>query len=338
MEPGPHIGAAHEVIGLGEPAHGDTALADARLDLLTRLVDDGVRSIAFESDRVAGLAADDYVQGRTDSLDTALAEGLTHGFGAFDANRRLLAWMRAHNEDRAPRDRLSFHGIDGPFEFTAASPRPYLEHARDHLGADVDVAALTGDDERWSRMEAVLDPAASPGDGDEARRLRTIADDLLTALYAEAPRLVAATSRAAWDRARLHAETALGLLRYHRQAAQRLDESERWSRLSGVRDALMARNLLDVRAAEAGRGPTAVLAHNAHLRRHETRMEMAGMNLTWSGTGAIVAVLLGPKYAFIAGSLGPADRADLGGADAVLHAGEGEPRLEPAPEAEPRRD
>ncbi|RRR98604.1 erythromycin esterase family protein [Glycomyces terrestris] len=344
------ITGSHELIGLGEHAHGDSALADARLELFTRLVEGGVRSIAFESDRVAALIADDYVQGRAGTLDSAAAEGITHGFGAFDVNRRLLAWLREHNEGRAPRDRVAFHGMDAPLEFTAASPRAYLEHVRDYLGRDLDLTEPCGDDERWSRTEAVVDPAASPGDTPAAHRLRVVADDLLAALDAEAPRLIAATSRTDWDRARIHATTALGLLRYHRQAAQPLEESERWSRLASVRDALMARNLLDIRATEAERGPTAVFAHNIHLQRTESRMEMAGMNLAWSGAGAIVAVLLGPKYVFVAGTLAaPEDRhdtradtrddrsvagggsnVDFGGADAILRAGDGEPTLTPA--------
>ncbi|MQM28000.1 erythromycin esterase family protein [Glycomyces albidus] len=338
MELADVIRESHELIGLGEPSHGDTALADARFELLTRLVDGGVRSIAFESDRVAGLAADDYVQGRAGSLDTAMAEGFTHGFGAFDVNRRLVAWMREYNEQRPPAERLSFHGMDAPLEFTAASPRGHLEHVRDYLGLDLDLAPLAGDDQQWSRMEAVTDPAASPGDTPEAHRLRAVADDLLTALYSRAPHLIAATSRAAWDRARIHAATAVDLLRYHRQAAERIDEAERWSRLSAVRDAIMARNLLDIRDREAGRGPTAVLAHNIHLQRNESRMEMAGMTLTWFGTGAVVAALLGPKYGFIAGSLGFAGGEDFGGADAVLVADGDKTALAPAPDDEPDRD
>lgn len=340
MDHSAFVNDSHELIGLGEPSHGDTALADARFELFRRLVEGGVRSVVFESDRVAGLAANDYVQGGAGTLDTAMAEGFSHGFGAFDVNRRLIAWMREYNEHRPPAERLSFHGMDAPLEFTAASPRAYLEHARDYLGLDLDLAPFVGDDERWSRMEAVTDPAASPGDTPEAHRLRAVADDLLTALYARAPHLIAATSREEWDRARIHAATALDLLRYHRQAAERIEESERWSRLSAVRDAIMARNLLDIREREAGRGPTAVLAHNIHLQRDESRMEMAGMTLTWFGTGAVVAALLGPKYGFIAGSVGFADgedhgSEDHGGADAVLVADGDKAVLTPVREEAP---
>jgi len=291
--------AVHDVIGLGERAHGDSPHAEARADRALGLVAHGARSIVFESDRVAAFAVDDYVQGRTASLDTALSEGLTHGFGAFAVNRRLVARLREWNEDRAPGDRVAFHGMDAPLEFTAASPRAYLEHVRDYLGLDLDIAELTGPDETWSGMEAVTDPAASPGGTPAAQRLRAVADDLHAALYTGAPALIAATSPEAWHRARVNAATAAGLLRYHRQAAEPLPEAERWSRLSGVRDALMAGNLLDVRALEADRGPTVVLAHNIHLQTTESRMEMAGMNLTWAGTGAIIAALLGPKYLFV---------------------------------------
>jgi len=316
----------HDLVGLGEPKHGEPVFGQARNELFAQLVERGFRSIALETDRVAALLVDDFVQEGAGTLDEAMSAGFTHGFGAFAANRRLVEWMREYNRDRAPAQRLAFHGIDAPLEFTAASPRRYLEHARDYLGLDLDVAKLVGEDERWSRTEAVTDPAESPGDTAEARHLRAIADDLHTRLYAEAPQLIAATSRVAWHRAGIHLTAALGLLRYHRQAAERAEESERWSRLSATRDALMAQNLLDIRSIEAGRGPTMISAHNIHLQRNISRMSMGGMDLTWSGTGAILAALVPERYAFIAGSPGrgepPLDQATLDGADAVLHVGE----------------
>ncbi|NBH04356.1 erythromycin esterase family protein, partial [Amycolatopsis sp. SID8362] len=60
----------------------------------------------------------------------------------------------------------------------------------------------------------------------------------------------------------------------------------------------MARNLLDIHAATPGR--TLVFANNGHLRR------------TGSGAGAIVAALLGDRYAVIAGSLGRSEALGLG--------------------------
>ncbi|GAA2310099.1 erythromycin esterase family protein [Glycomyces scopariae] len=321
------VNDTHELVGAGEADHREPAFQEARNALFARLADRGFRSFALETDRTAAFAVDDYVREGTGTLDAAMDDGFSHGFGAFDGNRRLVEWMRDYNRDREPADRLAFHGIDGPFEFTAPGPRAALEHVRDHLGLDLDIASLAGEDERWSRTEAVTDPAASPGDTPEARELGALADRLLAAVRDAPP---AARPRAAYHRALAHALTARGLLRYHRQAAQPLAEAERWSRLSGVRDALMAEHLRAIRDQEADRGPTLVAGHNIHLQRTESRLEMAGMNLTWTGTGALMAALLGPKYLFIAGSLGPAGPGDHGGADAVLVAGD-EPALVPVP-------
>ncbi|WP_084546663.1 erythromycin esterase family protein [Glycomyces arizonensis] len=326
---------SHELVGLGEPTHGDAAFGRARNEVFARLVERGFRSFALESDRVAALAVDDFVREGTGTLDTAMSEGFSHGFGAFEANRALVAWMREYNEDRPAAERLSFHGLDAPLEFTGASPRADLEYARDYLGLDLDIAGLVGDDERWSRTEAVTDPAESPGDTDEAGQLRVAADDMLTWLYARAPELIAATSLADWRRAETHLTSGLGLLRYHRQAAQHIEDRDRWERLSAVRDALMARNLLDIRDVERGRGPTLVSAHNVHLQLHPSRMRLWQGEITWHGTGAIVASLLGERYAFVAGRPGrgeapgaraawvltAADPAASEGADAVLHVG-----------------
>jgi erythromycin esterase-like protein len=298
------VNDSHQLVALGEPDHREPAFGAIRNELFARLVESGFRSFALESDRVAAFAVNDFVQHGVGSLDAVMAQGFSHGFGAFPANLALVAWMREYNTGRAPEDRLAFHGIDAPFEFTAESPRRYLEHAADHLGLALGIRALAGDDARWSGMEAVTDPAKSPGDTPEAARLRVIADDLLNELYLRAPERIPATSRVEWDRARVHVTTAIGLLRYHREAARPGEDGARWSRLGAVRDAIMAQNVLDIRALEADRGPTLLYGHNLHLQRSESRMSMGGMDLTWFGTGAILASLLGDRYACVVGSLG----------------------------------
>ncbi|HEU5030582.1 MAG TPA: erythromycin esterase family protein [Spirillospora sp.] len=299
------VPASCELLGLGEPTHLEPAFGRVRNELFPRLVEHGFRSIALETDRVAALAVDDFVRHGTGNLDAAMSEGFSHGFGDLDANRRLVAWMREYNQDRPAAERVAFHGFDAATETTSApSPRSYLEHARDYLALDLDIAGLTGEDGRWSRMEAVMDPAMSVGETPEAVRLRSIADDMLTALYARAPELIAATSRAEWHRAKTHLTAGLGLLRYHKQAAQRLEQAARVSLLGGTRDALMAQNLLDIRAIEARRGPTLVFSHNRHLQRNICVIPMGNLELTWIGVGAILASLVDEQYVFIAGSLG----------------------------------
>lgn len=291
------------LLAYGEPTHLEPAFARIRNELFARLAELGFRSIAIESDRVAGLTVDEFVRSGIDDLETVMRNGFSHTLGELDVNRQLVTWLREYNEGRPPQGKLAFHGFDMSLEMVSApSPRRYLEHARDYLGLDIDLDA--GDDERWSRTEAIMDFAQSPGRSPEADRLRALADDLLTALYARAPELIAKTSRAEWHRAHTYLTAGIGLLRYHRQAAEPLDQATRTSRLLGVRDAMMARNLLDIRTAEAPRGPTLVFAHNRHLQRDPSTMDTWGMDLEWHSAGAIVSALLDEQYRFVAGSLG----------------------------------
>lgn len=306
------VNQACGLVGLGEPTHLEPAFGWLRNDLFAQLVDLGFRSIALESDRVAALTVNDFVQDGVGTLDTAMRDGFSHGFGDLDANRALVAWMREHNENCPPEERLAFHGFDVSAETTSApSPRRYLAHARDYLKLDLDLAGLAGDDARWSRMEAVWFAAESPGDTAEADQLRVLADDMLTTLYTRAPELIAATSRAEWLRAETHLTAGIGLLRYHKQAAQRVDNGVRLTRMCATRDAIMAQNLLDIRRAEARRGGTLVFANNVHLQRNLSHMRMGEWPISWHCAGAIVASL-GANYCFVAGSLGRNDAYGLG--------------------------
>ncbi|MEU9125845.1 erythromycin esterase family protein [Streptomyces sp. NPDC048506] len=302
------------LLAVGEPTHQVPAFAEARNELFAQLVDRGFRSIALETDRVAALTVNDFVQNGVGTLDTAMHQGFSPGFGELDANRELVDWMREYNESRPAEEHLTFHGFDTPTENTSApSPRRYLAYARDYLELDLDLVSLVGDDEQWSRTEAVMDPAKSIGATAEAERLRTLADDMLLLLHARAPERIAATSPAEWLRAKTHLTAGLGLLRYHKQCAQRLEQSARMFRLLATRDALMAQNLLDIRGIEARRGATLVFAHNLHLQRNPSTWRMGDEDLTWSGAGAIVDSLMGgEQHVFVAGSLGRSETLGLG--------------------------
>ncbi|MEV0355494.1 erythromycin esterase family protein [Nocardia sp. NPDC050697] len=300
------------LLGLGEPTHQEPGFGFLRNDLFATLVRAGFRSIALETDRVAALAVDDFVRGGIGTLDDVLRIGFSHGFGALEPNRELVARMRAYNEERPAGERLSFHGFDAPTENTTApSPRRYLEYAAAYLDIDSDTADF-GPDDRWDRPEAILDATRSIGDSTEAARLRALADDLLGTLHARAPELIAATSRAAWHRARIHLTAGIGVLRYHRQAARRVEEGTRISGLLATRDGIMAQNLLDIRGLEEDRGPTLVFANNAHLQRNPSSMRMAGMELGWWSAGAIIDALLGARYRVLLGALGSSATLGLG--------------------------
>lgn len=117
-------------------------------------------------------------------------------------------------------------------------------------------------------------------------------------LDAQAPHLLAATSRDGWDRARLYGRTATGLLRYHHSMAD--TSPARMTRLCALRDVMMAHNLLAV----AARGPALIHAHNSHLQREKSTMHMWQGPVEWWSAGALVSARLGEEYAFVATALG----------------------------------
>ncbi|MGN9782546.1 erythromycin esterase family protein [Nonomuraea sp. ZG12] len=302
--------ARPRLLALGEPTHGEDTLLDVRNELFRQLVEqEGYRAIAIESDCMAGLVVDDYVTSGTGTLDEAMERGFSHGFGASEANRELVRWMRAYNDGRPASDQLRFAGFDGPLEISGPeSPRQVLTALHDYLATwgDADLLPCTaetldrllGADDRWTDPATMMDPSASVGQSAEARELRLLADDLVALLDAQTPHLIAASSREDFDRASLYGRTATGLLRYHFWMAD--PSPSRLTRLLGVRDSMMARNLLAV----AERGPALVFAHNSHLQRAKSTMRMGGLSLEWWSAGAIVHAHLGEEYAFLAMALG----------------------------------
>ncbi|WP_412516947.1 erythromycin esterase family protein [Actinomadura madurae] len=300
--------ARPRLLALGEPTHDEDVLLDVRNDLFRRLVEeDGRRTIAIESDCLMGLVVDDHVTSGTGTLDEVMERGFSHGWGASAANRELVRWMRARNEGRPASEHVRFAGFDGPLEITAAaSPRKALTALHRYLANQVGAGLLPctaetldrllGADDRWTEPAAMMDPSRSVGRSADAGELRVLADDLVALLGARAPDLAATGDD--WDRARLYGRTAVGLLRYHYWMAD--DSPARLARLVGVRDQMMAANLL----ALAGRGDVFVHAHNAHLQRDRSSMRMGGERVEWWSAGALVSTRLGPEYAFLATGLG----------------------------------
>ncbi|MEU2614044.1 erythromycin esterase family protein [Micromonospora sp. NPDC007271] len=302
--------ARPRLLALGEPTHGEDVLLELRNDLFRQLVEqEGYRTIAVESDCMMGLVVDDYVTSGTGALDEVMERGFSHGFGASAANRELVRWMRAYNDGRPAAERLRFAGFDGPLEIThAASPRQALTTLHAYLTAWIDadllpcaaetLDRLLGADDRWTNPAAMMDPSQSVGQTPEAKQLRLLADDLVALLDTQAPHLIAASLRDDWDRARGYGRAATGLLRYHFWMAD--TSPSRMARLLGVRDSMMAANLL----ALAERRPTLVYAHNAHLQRDKSTMRMWEGPVEWWSAGAIVSAHLGEGYAFLATALG----------------------------------
>ncbi|WP_433199779.1 erythromycin esterase family protein [Nocardia sp. CA-107356] len=294
------------LLALGEPTHGIEAFPLLRNELLGHLVERGYRSIVLETDFFAASVVDDYVGGGTADVDTVLATGFSHGFGAVPGNRELVEWLRAHNAGRAPRDRVRFYGFDAPVEYSGApSPRHALSWASDYLPAALrpeslrDLDTLLGEDTDWSNPAAMFDPAASIGDSDRARALRIAADDLASTLRRAAPARHSADPTG-YAHAVAHARIAQGLLRYH--AAMASPAPDRIATLLSLRAEMMAENLLAIVAREQRRGPSLVFAHNAHLQRTQSHGED---EVSWGNAGALVGLALGERYTFLATDANP---------------------------------
>ncbi len=302
--------ARPRILALGEPTHGEDILLEVRNDLFRQLVEqEGYRSIAIESDCLRGLVVDDHVTSGTGTLDEVMERGFSHEWGAFAGNRELVRWMRAHNDGRPAAEQVRFAGFDGPLEITGPeSPRQALTALHAYLATrgDADLLPCTaetldrllGDDARWTDPATMMDPSQSIGRSPEARELRLLADDLAALLDAQTPHLIAASSREAWDRARLYGRTATGLLRYHHWMAD--TSPARMTGLLSVRDSMMAANLL----ALAERDPVLAFAHNLHLKRDKSVMRLGDLRPEWWGAGSILSAHLGEEYAFLATALG----------------------------------
>ncbi|MFJ7960727.1 erythromycin esterase family protein [Streptomyces sp. NPDC096319] len=302
--------ARPRLLALGEPTHREDTLLGLRNELFRQLVErEGYRTIALETDCLRGLVVDDHVTSGAGTLDEVMEHGFSHEWGADAANRELVRWMRAYNEGRPADRRVRFAGFDGPLEIAAAeSPRRALTALHGYLAERVEadllpcapdtLDELLGGDERWTDPAVMREPARSVGRSEPAVRLRLIADDLAALLDEQRPHLVGVSSAEEWDRARLYARTAHGLLRYHHWMAD--TSPVRPARLVAARDRMMSLNLL----ALAERGPTFVFAHNGHLQREKSSMRMGGRRLEWWSAGAQVSAELGEEYAFVATALG----------------------------------
>ncbi|HEX5400901.1 MAG TPA: erythromycin esterase family protein [Pseudonocardiaceae bacterium] len=285
------------LLALGEPTHGIKAFPLLRNEILAER---GYRSVILETDYFSAPIVDSYASGGEGEIDTVLATGFSHGFGAVPGNRELVEWLREHNQTVVPQGRVRFYGFDAPTETAAApSPRHALFAVHDHLPASLrpessrDLDVLLGDDADWTNPAAMYDPAASIGNSDRARALRVVADDLSSALRRWPGPNASADA---------HARTALSLLRYH--AAMATPGPDRIGALLSVRAEMMADNLLAIVRREQHRGPSLVFAHNMHLQRAQPD------EVGWGSAGALVARALGERYVFVATDANPRSEPD----------------------------
>jgi erythromycin esterase len=314
-----------ELLGIGEPLHGGEEFLRLRNRLFQRLVEEhNFSAIALESCFVRGRRANEYIQGSgPDSYEDARKAGFSHNFGDLEANRELVEWMRQYNAGPAQTVRLRFYGFDSPTEMTGTdSPRRILNFVLDYLAA-VDLALgrkhreqiepLLGRDADWENPAALFDPEKSIGLSPEASSLRTAVEDPISDLLVRRPGLAAESGGDRCSEALQYARVARQLLNYHAELARKSDD--RTSRLLGIRDAMMADNLVYIAARERERGRVLIFAHNSHLKRGKMTWQLGSELCQWWPAGAQLNEILGPRYAVIGTALGASGENGIGTAE-----------------------
>ncbi|HEX3314903.1 MAG TPA: erythromycin esterase family protein [Gemmataceae bacterium] len=255
---------AVDLLGIGEPLHGGEEFLVVRNRLFEHLVAaHGYSAIAVESSFPRGRFVDEYIAGRgTASFEAVADGGFSHGFGKLAANRELVEWIRTYNAEPTHAVKLRFYGFDGPLEMTGTDgPRQLVRFALDYL-AEIDgptgrerlerIEPLLGPDAEWENPAAMMDPSKSIGLSPTATSLRIEVEDLLTELAIRRPEFVAKTDRNRYLEAVQHGTGARQLLNYHAGLARK--STRRIAELLGIRDAMMADNLVTILERERGRG------------------------------------------------------------------------------------
>jgi erythromycin esterase-like protein len=331
------LGDAVALLTFGEALHGGEEILLLRNRLFQRLVAaHGFGAIAVESSFPRGRLVNEYVVGRGPaSYDAVRETGFSHNFGRLDANRELVEWMRHYNADPAHPVTLHFYGFDSPTEMMGTdSPSQVLHFLLDYLDSIDSASAqehrqrivpLLGQDAAWENPAAMMDPAQAIGLSPAATALRVETEDLITTLRVRRPELVARSDERRYLEAAQYAMVARELLTYH--AALARPAADRTTRLLGIRDAMMADNLVHILRREQGRGKVLAFAHNAHLRRGQTTMRLGSEVLVWWPAGAHLDAMLGARHAAIASAVGVSEANGIGQPDA----GTLEARLTAAP-------
>ena len=307
------FGDSVELLAFGEALHGSEEILLLRNRLFQRLVAaHRYAAVVIEVSSPQARAVNDYVLGRREAADPAVRAWFSAGFGQLETNRELVEWMRDYNGDPAREPKLHFYGFDLPLgQGGLASPSMVLDIALDYL-ASVDavsgqahrkrIAPLVGDAADWERPAAMFDPSQSIGLSRNATELRIATLDLITELRIRRPELVAKSGPLEYAEAVYHAELTRKLLDAHATLAT----PGAYARMLGIRDLIMADNLMHILEAERGRGNVLVFAATGHLKRGKAQWSLPpGPDVKeWWPAGSHLAQALGPRYAVIGQALG----------------------------------
>jgi erythromycin esterase len=311
-----------QLLGLGEPLHGGEAFLLLRNHLFQYIAEShGFSAIAVESSFSKSRIVNDYITGRgAETYESIAHTGFSHGFGAFEANLELVEWMRAYNADPAHATPLHFYGFDSPTEmYGTDSPHDVLNFVLDYL-TSVDkplgeqyrqrMEPLLGNATAWENPEALMDPTKGIGLTASATQLRVETEELITELNIRRSEGIAKSGKSRYLEALQFASVARQLLTYHATLARSSDD--RFDRLMGIRDAMMADMLVNIVARERDRGKVLVFAHNSHLKRGISTWQLGAELHKWDPAGVHISAMFGENYVVIGTALGVSEANGVG--------------------------
>ena len=297
-----------KLLGLGEPLHGGKDFLKLRNEIFMYLVKIfNYSAIAIESSFPKSWIINEFVNGRgPESFEQIQEVGFSHGFGNIEANRELVEWMRLYNANPENKKKIHFYGFDSPTEVTNTdSPRQLLYFVIDYLSSidenisqeyKNDIDQLIGEDAAWENPEAIMDATKSIGLSEKAIKLRIKTEELIFELKTRRPTCEAKTNKELFLEALHFAFETQQLLNYHAVLAKQSDQ--RLTRLTRIRNALMADNLNYIATREKDRGKILVFAHNSHLQKSESQLNPVGSHLE---------CIFGKEYYAIGGGLGESE-------------------------------
>ncbi len=258
------------VIGLGEATHGQRECFAFKHRLTLHLIyRHGFRLVAYEASATRAQRLDDYIQGRSDSIDEAMG-----GFGMMiwmvEGNRALLEDLRAWNLEAEPGDRVEIIGVDVQDPGNAASKLySILAETAPDLASETEAVTkymFAARDRIYAGKTEALAPAQA--------RLEA----LVTGLTLRWGEIAQQTSPELADEA----------LRCGREIARfPLDPSQ-----PDRRDRGMAQSLLDALTSRSPDTKAVLWGHNGHI----TKGPLRSIGTDARGCGGYLRAVLGERY------------------------------------------
>jgi erythromycin esterase len=280
------------VIGIGESVHEQGNFIAFRRELLQDMVRrNHVTALVLESGMPEVMAVNDYVHGKTSSVDfdAALPSPMT---GSLAEIRATMEWLRAWNLGDGRKHPVSVYGAD--LSGRSGSMLPALDRLEELTSGD---AAIK------SAIDALRPAATELKSGwwrGAAQKYDPMTPEAKAALTANVAQVVERINGwSASDRDRTESARRLAFL------LQKNEENLRLGAFSPAipRDDAMAQNVLWV-ASRLGKGERAVYwAHNAHVQRVLVKGPAVPAG-SFPGAGSRLAAALGDKYFAIGTSYG----------------------------------